>query len=606
MSPCKIISVSEDTKELTVQLLLEEVKGKKAEKVFARLPFGHTSDHPEHTSLALVKARFSVGDSLSHVVVYKVSEHIFVSCKPLLLLQVRLLGIPKAVSGSPIIGFVGYRSRAGVSVRYFSQTTEQKVELKESFVVRQFLSSAPVAEDEAMSDLFHPYQTLFGKVTGIASSEKDAHKVLISLKTNQLADNVALRDQYSKSLLSSYLNESRMLAKEQKGKDILVGSRCQGQVYQVKEFGVVCKLDGSEVLGVCLKKHCTLPSTIDALKVADQVTCFILHVNYAKGVADVSIEEPATKKAKTDATTDVQEGSIALVHSKYCIVRLQDSKERLGIAWLLFDPKVPPSKIAKVGAKCTFRLLKSMKKQKNEQLLPEEYNEVAVIALVSVAGRMLEGSSVGKKGLFGSPASRVEVEKGVIVRFKVHSVNKKAGFVSVIPVNVHRRKGFKKHTLFGIHCTDIVMPDTVDRVDWPVLGDLVEGDVREGRIVEINTDLPGKIKNKVFLSLNTEAEQSVEKLSASMPSYGIVNKVTDDGLVVWFDRRRQGIIFCTDLSSDIEVLENIFSAKTDEERLKLLGLKKHQPVKVKRKKTDSSSGSSPRKGRGRVLLELCR
>ena len=194
----------------------------------------------------------------------------------------------------------------------------------------------------------------------------------------------------------------------------------------------------------------------------------------------------------------------------------------------------------------------------------------------------MEGKGPRFRLLSMSGADKVDIENNARVKVKIQAFYEDFGVISVIALNLNRRARFRKHTFIGIHCTDIVPLNRLESFSHSVFKELNEGEVVEGKIAEIKRNLAGKIKNKIYISLSgSEAESQEVTLDPGNVVFSIVNECTEDGLVVYLNRHAKGILFCTDLSSDTEFLEELFSCSNTNKKLDMLQLTRFSPLKVK-------------------------
>ena len=255
-------------------------------------------------------------------------------------------------------------------------------------------------------------------------------------------------------------------------------------------------------------------------------------------------------------------GKVQAVVDKMVLVNTaaQQKKFSLGLSSYLLDShSVEISNAIIPGAKCTLRIKKT----------EGNWSEVLIIIVDTSRKRLLSEVSIVSE-------DKAVIEVGAFVRFHIGPLHSALGLISVRVLNAKRPN---RDTFIGMHVTDFVS-EHVEYASGTTVSDLVEeGRIDHGRIVEI--DEGGK-KHRVYIQPRTPSDAVKQTFI-----YGVVDKVVDEGLVVWLSRHERGLVFITDLSEDISVLEKVEREKDHRQRLKLLNLSPLQIVSIHRQSSPS-------------------
>ena len=552
---CSISGINRHKDKLTVDVNLGNgatIKGV--------VPFIHLSDHAETCAVLAddadaVEARFPVGTDTEYeaVVVESARGVNVLSLKDRLIEAARDGSLPKTIEevhpGQDVVGFVCGIASFGVFVRFCGRLSG--------------LAPRANVADHWVTDVNEEFTIGQTVCTRIVDVDLKSNKISLNLKASIFGVGGAL---FTRSLIAERVVASSCTMDDGMRNalsKLRMGTLAKGTVSQIREFGLIISLEGG-VAGFCMTDH--TPKGDKAVSEGDEVECCVLDVDWGKKVADVSLRTALVQgakerpKAASLSSEKATAGCVELVKSSYAIVSIPSAGNALAVAAMAgYNGKPKGFDGMRVGIAC-----KVMACSDDEGNLDGVLNVAMFVPDELIAQRRPRSRSGSIE--FGSK-QRVRLELGALVRARVRDVSRE--WIELLPQNL---KSGKRHPRIRAHMLDVDAP----------MSNFSHGDLVQGRVIAVDT--AGGKKVGTLTLRKSDEELSSKELQKSRPSWdtiaagqtfrGKIGDFLSDGVWAFLAHDIRGKVFCTDITTDVSVLNELFS---DDESSKKAAIETHFP-----------------------------
>jgi ribosomal protein S1 len=404
-------------------------------------------------------------------------------------------------------------------------------------------------------------------------------------------------------------------------KRLKIGQACEAVVLQVKDYGLILELEGGAV-GFCMKEHAPKDSPATGAK----LTCRVLDIDYEKGVVDVTMRQRLVRAARErlptiDSTVaasiteteggkaaPAQQCTVELIKSHYAVVSLPGHKHAFALAPIsTFNGRPKGLDGLAVGVRCQCHLLCAPEADPTN-LAKHGRLPLPVVRLVSDAQlgarrpRALSNVEGETKSSSDKPTEeRVRVETGATLRAKVRNI--KGEWVFLTLANTKRSKGVVMKA--RVHISNMREPPAQDSMlagkkkTRSVLSRVNVGNmIKRCRVVNVHKESaePTKVAAPEAEDSDSETEEKSAPSHAKKslmvevtlrPSHfkldvdelakvgkddsikvgdvrvGWVSAITDEGLWVAFSSSSSGLVYCANVSSELERVQEILCGGDD-------------------------------------------
>jgi len=509
----------------------------------ASLPVLHLADHIELAKEIGESSKFKRGSKVKGALVLSKMDGI-ISLKPSLLSAAKAGTLPSnfedLVTGVTLSGYVSNVNAMGVFVKFLGEFS--------ALCPRSNIADTFVTDPKK-------FFTVGQSVSAyVAEVKPDTQRAIVALKASSIDLTKQNHIDYLSPLVSNVVGDS-----------IAIGDRVKGKVTEVTKIGIKVDL-GEGVTGFCIKDHLRQG---EEYNVGDEVKVRVLDTKISgAGMIDVSLRATLVKhiasgdaiaktKKKAASSTRVK-AVVELVKEDYAILSLPDHG-----SLLLFAP-----------LKCVNGSLSGLDSLSIESVVkvtvisskgPEAHERVLFGTIIPSASDQARsrarsrGTSVDMSNANSKDLPLATIEVGAKVVGRVFNIN--GGWLNV-NVNGIRPEGDKsekilKYQLFVSDISEKEGVTTESVIDNFQIGDTVEATVAE---LEEKTDKKGQEIVNVYLtklaSLSVLEEDDIE-IGRSYLAY--VENVSEDGVHVAVSRKVRGMVYCTQVSTDLELLNNVFN-----------------------------------------------